>query len=168
MSRISRRAFGPVTVLVANLLLPACAFLPGFGIFEAPTLYNLPVGDAAIRIACETQDFLKDYNPAGSRWVLAQQDVAVKLTLSTDEQGYVNFTGVNVAQLGLGSLAQLVAATGSGKATIRTLAAKASAKRTKTVEIDFSVSPTAYSSSKIRPKPCPLVPRLQSRLFLTS
>jgi hypothetical protein len=91
------------------------------------------------------------------RWVLAQQDVAVKLTLSTDEQGYVNFTGVNVAQLGLGSLAQLVAATGSGKATIPTLAAKASAKRTKTVEIDFSVSPTAYSSSKIRPKPCPLV-----------
>jgi hypothetical protein len=154
MGKISWRAVRLVPI-IASLILSGCGFLPGFSVFEAPTLYHLPVGDAAIRIACETQEFLKDYNPRDSRWLLAQQDVTVKLTLTTDDSGYVNFTGVNVASAGLGNLAQLIATTTSGNIKVPTLAAKGSLKRTKTVEIDFSVSPTAYTSSSVKQKPCP-------------
>jgi hypothetical protein len=71
------------------------------------------------------------------KWVLDEGDVDVKLNLQTDTQGYVNFTGVNVAQLGLETLASFVATQNK----VSTLAAKLTAKRTRTVLVDFSVSP---------------------------
>jgi hypothetical protein len=69
--------------------------------------------------------------------VLDEGDVDVKLALNTDTQGLVNFTGVNVAKLGLESLASFVAT----QSKVSTLAAKLTAKRTRTVVVDFTVSP---------------------------
>jgi hypothetical protein len=133
-------------------ILCGCAFFPGFGIFEDPALYILPVGVVANQVACELQEFIADqkvleekkFDPL-RRWRLDDEDAAVKLTLTTDTSGYVNFTGVNVAQLGLESLASFVATQNK----ISTLAAKVTGKRTRTVTVSFSVSPNPLPSSTI-------------------
>jgi hypothetical protein len=57
----------------------------------------------------------------------------------TDETGYVNFTGIDVAQIGLTGLQNFITSATSGKVSVPSLAAKATAKRTKNVTITFSV-----------------------------
>jgi hypothetical protein len=113
--------------------LCGCAFLPGFSVLQDPALYFLDVQQVANQVACEVQTFMEEHEKdpvfRNQKWVLANDDVTVKLTLQTDSSGYVNFTGVNVAGLGLLSLQQFIATTASGKTTVSTLAAKPSAKR---------------------------------------
>lgn len=137
-----------IEFLFTATILGGCAFFPGFGIFEDPALYILPVGVVANQVACDLQEFTheqhllddqeKHLNPL-RRWRLADEDVGVKLTLATDTSGYVNVTGVNVAQLGLQSLVSFVATQNK----ISTVAAKISGKRSRTVTVSFSVSPNS-------------------------
>jgi hypothetical protein len=150
---------------VCALAVSGCSFLPGFSFLEQPTLYHLSIGEVATQVSCELQAFtaqhLNDptYQPPKSydektfqkthKWVLSDDDVSVKLTLQTDESGYVNFTGVNVAQLGLSSLQNLILAQTSGGIKVPTAAAKLSAKRTRTVVVSFTVSATPLSSKKL-------------------
>jgi hypothetical protein len=74
-----------------------------------------------------------------------------KLNLQTDTQGYVNFTGINIAQLGFESLASLVAT----QSKVSTLAAKLTAKRTRTVLVSFTVSPKPLTPETIDPHCAP-------------
>jgi hypothetical protein len=167
-----------VAVVLASFVISGCAFLPGFSLFETPTLYYIPVGEVANQVACELQEFIAQHEMeikrdedkaaregtaavakegtaayAHHKWVLAaDEDVKVVLTLQSDEQGYVNFTGINAAQLGFASLQELILSTTSGKTTVPSLAAKMTAKRTKTVAIIFSVSPTALQRDTIKIK----------------
>jgi hypothetical protein len=145
-------------VVALSQTASGCGFLAGFGLFEQPTLYYLDVAEVATQVACELEEFVAQHqddplytgtNPKVPyhRWVLADDDIAVKLTLQTDESGYVNFTGINVAQLGLASFQSFILATTSGKTTVPSLAAKASAKRTKSVVISFSVGAKSLASS---------------------
>jgi hypothetical protein len=138
--RFPARSLG---IFIVFSLISGCSFLPGFGIFEAPALYFITVGEVANQVACELQEFMSEHEndkaDAEHRWVLANEDASVKLALQTDDSGYVNFTGVNVAKLGFESLARFV----STQSSVPTLAAKLSAKRTRTVQINFSVSPKA-------------------------
>jgi hypothetical protein len=141
-----RRGARLFCIIGVCILCDGCGFLPGFSLFEEPVLYYLPVSEVANQVACELQEFRKEHEHdvyTSQRWVLANEDVAVKLNLQTDSSGYVNFTGINVSQVGLAAFQQFVLSATSGKTTIPTLAAKASAKRTKTVQINFSVSPAA-------------------------
>lgn len=138
--------------LFIALTLCGCAFFPGFGIFEDPALYILPVGVVANQVACELQEFITEQKVLNEkekkldplrRWRLADEDAGVKLTLATDTSGLVNFTGVNVAHLGLESLASFVAMQNK----VSTLAAKVTGKRSRTVTVSFSVSPNPLPSS---------------------
>jgi hypothetical protein len=78
------------------------------------------------------------------RWLLGVEDVAVKLQLSTDNQGYVNFTGIDAAKLGFEAVANLIAK----QASVPSLGAKLSAKRSRTVQIAFTVSPKPLQEPK--------------------
>src|SRR5271163_151488 len=105
-----------------SLSLGACAFLPGFGLLEDPGLYYLDVSEVAAQVACEVQSFMKDHDKdivyRTLPWVLANEDISVKLTLQTDTSGYVNFTGVNASGLGLSALQNLITSTTSGKTSV--------------------------------------------------
>ncbi len=135
--------------VVAGIVLSGCGFLPGFGILEDTPLYHLPVGAIANQVACEVQEFVSDQNAKKAkgfylgRWRISNDPVSIKLALTTDNSGYVNFTGVNVTSLGLASLATFVAT----QSKVPTLAAKLTAKRTRTVTIAFTVSPNPFPSS---------------------
>jgi hypothetical protein len=146
-----RKAFGCCFALASLAVLPACGFLPGFGLLEDAALYYLPVDSVASRVACELQDFLLEYEAHADqynhKWVLSNSPVSIKLSLTTDQSGYVNFTGVNVTQLGLGALQNFITATTQGKVTTPSLAAKLSGKRTRSVEVDFTVSPSDLDST---------------------
>jgi hypothetical protein len=129
-----------------------CGFFPGFGILEDPVLYILPVGVAANQVACELQEFMNEQRLLNERetrldtrrrWRLSDEDAGVKLTLSTDTSGYVNFTGVNVAQIGLQNLVSFIAAQNK----VSTLAAKVSGVRSRSVTVSFTVSPDPLPSS---------------------
>jgi hypothetical protein len=71
-------------------------------------------------------------------------DVSVHLALATDTSGYVNFTGVNVAEVGLTSLASFI----TTQSKVPTLAAKATGKRTRTVTVNFTISPKPLKTEK--------------------
>jgi hypothetical protein len=135
-------------LLFVSVALCGCGFFPGFGILEDPALYILPVGIVANQVACELQEFMIENKsePADTlhRWHLADEDVSVRLTLNTDTSGYVDFTGINVAQVGLETLASFI----STQSKVSTLAAKVSGKRTRTVTVSFSVSPNPLPSDK--------------------
>jgi hypothetical protein len=150
-----------ISVFLIATTLCGCGFLPGFGIFEDPVLYILPVGVVANQVACELQDFMNEQKTLNEkdiivvngkktvridqlrRWRLSNDDADIKLTLNTDTSGYVNFTGVNVAQLGLESIASFI----TTQSKVSTLAAKVSGKTTRTVTVSFSVSPNPLPSS---------------------
>lgn len=108
------------------------------------------ISDVATRIACELDEFIAEHrNPRPiygphEKWVLADQDITVTLTLATDNSGYVNFTGVNVAKLGLGALARLI----SSQSSVPSLAAKVSIKTSKSAAIKFTVSPKDLTADK--------------------
>jgi hypothetical protein len=129
--------------------ISGCGFLPGFSLLESPTLYYIPVAEFANRVACELQEFMNEHmndrSYANHRWVLSDDDVKVVLALQTDDQGYVNFTGINAAQIGLNNLQAFIAS----QSKLSTLGAKLSAKRTKTVAVTFSVSPTTLEKTGI-------------------
>ncbi len=72
--------------------------------------------------------------------------------LTTDHQGYVSFTGINVAKIGFESLASFIAAQ-SASSSVPSLGAKGTAKRTRTAEIDFSVSPKPLAAQKTNQNP---------------
>ena len=126
-----------------------CAFLPGFGILEDPILYYLDVSEVANQVACELQEFMweqqNDQNSRSRRWLLDDDDVPVKLTLSTDNQGNVNFTGIDAAKLGFEAIADLI----TKQSSVPSLGAKLSAKRSRTVQIAFAVSPKPLSAQKL-------------------
>jgi hypothetical protein len=136
-------------VIITGLGLSGCGFLPGFGVLEDAPLYYLPVGTIANQVACEVQEFVADQNKKKAdgfhlgRWRISNDPVSIKLSLTTDNSGYVNFTGVNVASLGLSSLAAFI----TTQSKVPTLAAKLSAKRTRTVTVAFTVSPNPFPSS---------------------
>lgn len=144
-----------VFLVTFGLLCGSCAMLPGFGLLEDPAIYAFSVSDVANQVACELQEFMAEQIDAEKKkvaahqetykWVLDEGDVSVKLSLQTDSQGYVDFTGVNVAQLGLQSLASFIAV----QSKVPILAAKLSAKRTRTVQVDFTVSPKPFATDKI-------------------
>jgi hypothetical protein len=141
-----RRIVDLYCFIAVVLLCGGCAFFPGFSLFEEPGLYYLPVAQVANQVACELQEFMKEHENdvyTSQRWVLADEDVAIKLNLQTDSSGYVNFTGVNVSQIGLSAFQQFISSTTSGKISVPSLGAKASVKRTKTVQVNLSVSPAA-------------------------
>ena len=150
---IGRIACG-LLLLIVCVIASGCAFLPGFGIFEDPALYAYSVSDVANQVSCEIQEFALEQikqerekekeKKVGYKWVLDQGDVTVHLSLTTDNSGYVNFTGVNVAQIGLSSLASFV----SLQSKVPTLGAKASAKRTRTAVFNFTVSPSPLNPNK--------------------
>jgi hypothetical protein len=141
----------PFLVLV---LLSGCGFLPGFGQAEDPLLYLYSVKDVANQVSCEVQAFMayqqraqQNHNSQrGYQWVLSEDDVTVKLILTTDHQGYVSFTGIEVAKLGFESLAPLIAA----QSNVPSLGAKGTVRRTRTAEIDFTVSPKPLTKDKNR------------------
>lgn len=147
-----RALFALLSAVVLSVLLLGCAFFPGFGLLEDQPLYYLPVAQVATQVACELQDFLitRETDPVyqEQRWVIAKDNVSVKLTLQTDQQGYVDFTGINLAQLGFGSLQELITSTTSGGVSIPSLGAKLSAKRTRTVVIKFTVAANLLDSAK--------------------
>lgn len=143
----------PCLRLATLLLLPftaGCAFLPGFSLFESPTLYYIPVAEVANQVSCELQEFMREHKSdkayANHKWVLSDDDVKVVLTLTTDEQGSVNFAGINAAQLGLSSLQALIA----NNAKVSSLAAKLQVKRTKSVAMTFSVAPSALRKDLVQ------------------
>jgi hypothetical protein len=148
-ANVSARVIRLAIFLLGSFFLSGCAFLPGFGLLEEPSLYYVPVGDVANQVACELQEFVaehdKDPKWKQQRWVLADEDVTVSLNLQTDTSGNVSFTGVNVAGLGFSSLQAFIASTTSGKTSVPSLTAKLQAKRTRTVKIAFSVSPNALN-----------------------
>ena len=119
--------------------------LPGFGLLEDPALYYIPVSEVANQVACELQEFMKEEIALNQkqRWVVANQDVSVNLNLQTDTSGSVTFTGVNIAHLGFSSLAAFISSTTSGKTSVPSLSIKGSAKRSRTVKINFTISPSA-------------------------
>ena len=152
--------------------LAGCTFLPGFGIAEDPSLYYLPVSEVSAQVQCELQDFLDEYryykmsSPTKTKWGLTSGDVAVTLTLQTDHSGYVNFTGINVAKVGLTAFESFITSTGSGAAAVPTLAAKVTPTRSRTVTIVFSVPVISSTSSKIE-EHCPAWARnYANHLFL--
>lgn len=145
------------------LALGACGFLPGFSVVETPLLYHLPVSEVAEQVACELQDVMADYSDykvnfatdhrssdetntdkpgPNPRWYLASDQVSVTLTLQTDDAGYVTFTGVNPAGLGLATLEQFITSTTTGKISTPSLAAKISPHRTHSATLTFTVSPS--------------------------
>jgi hypothetical protein len=149
------RIFSAISILSIVSLLPGCGFLPGFAIWEDPAIYVFSVSDVANQLTCELQDFAANQetqqrqiknpknDPAHYKWVLdVNSDIAMKLNLTTDTAGYVNFTGINLAKLGFESLAQFVSTTSS----VPSLGAKATGKRTRTVEVDFSASAKPLAS----------------------
>src|ERR1700749_4422737 len=142
------------SLIVLSSLLSGCAFLPGFSLFESPTLYYIPVAEFANRVACELQEFMSEHmsdrSYANHRWVLSDDDVKVVLALQTDEKGYVNFTGINAAQIGLTNLQAFLAS----QSKLSTLGAKLTAKRTKTVSVTFSVAPTTLRKDGITTQNC--------------
>jgi hypothetical protein len=150
----SRAICAIVLPLTISTLLSGCGFLSGFSFWEDPAIYAFSVSDVANQVACELQDFVSEQrdfqlnrelnDPKRYKWVLDEaSDVTVKLQLQTDHQGYVNFTGINLAKLGFESLAHFVSSTSS----VPSLAAKATAKRTRTVEVDFTVSPKPFAQN---------------------
>src|ERR1043165_8030737 len=145
MSATLSRAWRYGFVGLTSAFLGGCAFLPGFSLFETPTLYYLSVAEVANRVACELQDFvaLHQDDPAYAKhkWALSQEDVKVVLTLATNEAGNVSFAGINAAEFGFSSLAALIASQTTNSKVVPTLAAKLSLKRAKTVALTFSVSP---------------------------
>jgi hypothetical protein len=118
-------------------------------------LYYVPVGAIANQVACEVQEFVSDQNDKKARqkvenfslgrWRISSDPVSIKLSLTTDNSGYVNFTGVDVTSLGLASLAAFI----TTQSKVPTLAAKLSAKRTRTVTVAFTVSPNPFPSSLV-------------------
>ena len=92
--------------LISFSLCGGCGFLPGFGFLEDPALYAYSVDDVANQVSCELQSFMavqiaaeqKKLPKDRYKWVLDEGDVSVKLSLQTDTQGYVNFTGVNISK----------------------------------------------------------------------
>jgi hypothetical protein len=145
-----------LAVVAASALLAACSFLPGFGILEDTPLYVLPVGAVANQIACEVQEFVveqarlseKPDTKHERRWRLSSEPVGVKLALTTDSAGYVNFTGVDVTALGFGTLASFI----TSQSKVPTLAAKLSLKRTRTVTVSFTVSPALKTKEGTEPE----------------
>ena len=135
-----------------GLATSGCAFLPGFGILEDPILYWLDVSEVANQVACELQEFMRDQQDTpvlelqNQRWLLGNEDVAVKLQLNTDNQGYVNFTGIDAAKLGFEAIANLI----TKQASVPSLGAKLTAKRSRTVQIAFTVSPKPVDEPKRR------------------
>jgi hypothetical protein len=131
-------------VIACGELMAGCAFLPGFGLFESPMLYYIPVAQVAERVTCEVRAFVDAHHadPAYShhKWALAEEDIKVVLTLTSDEQGYVNFTGIDPKQLGFNSLQSLITTTTTNGVKIPTLNAKMTGKRSKVVTTTFSVS----------------------------
>lgn len=147
-----------IVLLTTSALLASCGALPGFSFWEDPALYAFSVSDVANQVACELEAFVAEQKNSEDgkdlrgkkhyKWVLDElSDVSVKLILQTDHQGYVNFTGINLAKLGLTSLASFVASS-SATSPVPSLAAKTSAKRTRVAEIDFTVSPKPFKSNK--------------------
>jgi hypothetical protein len=150
----SRAICAIALLLMISTLLSGCGFLSGFSFWEDPAIYAFSVSDVANQVACELQEFVYEQrnfqlnrapnDPQRYKWVLDEaSDVAVKLQLQTDHQGYVNFTGINLAKLGFESLAHFVSSTSS----VPSLAAKATARRTRTVEVDFTVSPKPFAQN---------------------
>jgi hypothetical protein len=133
------------SIVIACLLLSGCGFLPGFGEFEEPLLYRLDAKKVANQVSCKLQKFVQDQQTfdkkAPPRWVLANESVKVVLTLQTDNSGAFNFTGVNVAKVGLSALQKFILDTTSGKVSVPSLGTKFTAKRTKAVAMTFTVSP---------------------------
>jgi hypothetical protein len=148
------RLFRGAACLTVGSVCTSCAFLPGFSLLEDPATYAFSVSDVANQVSCELQDFMatqiadqkhrKYDDPDKYRWVLDEGDVSVHLSLQTDTQGYVNFTGVNLAQVGLTSLATFIAA----QSKVPTLGAKLTGKRTRTMQVDFTVSPKPLTLPK--------------------
>jgi hypothetical protein len=160
---------GALGILFVSCFLCGCGFLPGFDITEQPTLSYLPVSEVSQQVSCELKEFIFEYRerylhkkrldkqsrladskstPEEPRWVLAEDDAVVKLNLQTDETGYVNFTGINVSQLGLNGLQNFITSSTSGKVSIPSLGAKATAKRTKNVTVTFSVGVKPKTATK--------------------
>jgi hypothetical protein len=145
-------------MIICLSALPGCSFLPGFDSTEQPLLYHLPVSEVAKQVSCELQDVLADFrvyqsrysakvdpaNPnqlAPPRWYLSSDDVEVKLTLMTNSSGYVGFSGINAANLGLANLAPLFTSATVAGNSVPTLGAKITPKRTAKAVLGFSVSP---------------------------
>lgn len=140
--------------------LPGCGFLPGFSPTEQPQLYYLPVADVATQVSCELQNVLSEYldyqehyradvdpdNPnqlAPARWYISGDNVQVTLTLSTDNSGYANFTGLDLKALGFPSLASFITSTTSGGVSVPTLQARLTPTRSAKAILIFSVSPNS-------------------------
>jgi hypothetical protein len=155
---MASRWIGIILLLTTSTILVGCSALSGFSFWEDPAIYGYSVSDVANQISCELEAFAdeqkksevkKDPNSNDHfKWVLDESsDVSVKLNLTTDHQGYVDFTGINLAKLGFTSLASLVAPS-SSTSLVPSLGAKVSAKRTRTAEIDFTVSAKPLKANK--------------------
>src|SRR5262245_58613920 len=139
-----------IAFLLTTTMLAACGVLPGFGVLDNPTLYLLPVGRVANQVACELQEFVVEHQNTEvtrrHRWQLADEDVNVKLMLTTDTKGNVNFTGVNLAKLGFETVASFI----TTQNTAPSLGIRVIGDRSKTVTVSFSVSPHPLPLSKKR------------------
>jgi hypothetical protein len=125
-----------------------CAdLLPWPGFESKPALFShteqIPATEVAEQVRCELAQFVAyetgPANRTGKQLLDPNGGAQVQLKLTTDLQGYVQWLGINLKGLGLGSLAELVSKTNN----VPSLQVKAQGKTTTVSRIDFVIPQTA-------------------------
>src|ERR1700674_3659579 len=112
------RAMGKIYIAVVSIvslvMLAGCgAVLQGFGVLEQPQFYSVRVGEIATLVRCELDDFFienrrkhEEIIENGGKhqdkeWQLdLTADAKITLTLTTDDNGTVGYTGIDLQRLG--------------------------------------------------------------------
>jgi hypothetical protein len=158
---LTMRIFRPL--LAACLVLPqvncAADILPWPGFESQPEIFSyaeqLPAVEVEEQVRCELSEFLRDEEQLhktdpneGPFFLDPNKGAKVQLKLTTDLQGSVTYLGINLASLGLGSIATLVTTANNTPS----LQLKAQGKTTQTSQVDFVIPQTRDDVVYKKPK----------------
>jgi hypothetical protein len=137
---VLRFSRGALSAILAAAVSGCAMGFPGFTEFWADNIYHYQVGEVVEQVRCEVKSFLGaqrkyfEKKKDKTEEFFASDDVGVKLTLTTDVSGTVNYTGIDLHKLGLTSVAQLI----SLNKDIPNLGAKLQGKGTITATVDIA------------------------------
>ncbi len=126
-------------IILAGLSLAGCGYVyPGFeGLFGLHSyLHDIPVSRITTELECEVWDFLKE--PSYAQFLDPTKPAGVSIKFQTDQSGSFQYLGINLNQVGLETLANLIAV--SNKTS--SLQAKVQAKTTASSQLDLSIPQT--------------------------
>jgi len=132
-------------IAAVGLSLGGCApFLPGFeGLFGIHSwTHNVPVSAVATTVQCELKAFVRSH----AYYFDPKKSAAIQLTLQSDHGGSVTYVGIDLNRLGLGSVADLIAA--QNKAP--NLSAGVQGKSVTSSQIEFDVPQTLAGLERVR------------------